>query len=119
MNAFCASEELDAFIVFCFSQPRKLGTENSNQKRSNLTGADQQRDLVRPKGHNPGREHSRRGFLGGKDQKTVFMDTFSCARPTSRLNDAQEAVRRCAAKQVWRWPKNQRQLHRAVAGGVS
>ena len=41
MNAFCASENFDAFIVFRFSQPGTLDAENSSQKRSSLLGADQ------------------------------------------------------------------------------
>jgi hypothetical protein len=41
MNAFCASENFDAFIAFRSSQPREIRTENSNSKRSSFRGADQ------------------------------------------------------------------------------
>ncbi|MBL8590803.1 MAG: CRISPR-associated endonuclease Cas3'' [Methylobacteriaceae bacterium] len=37
-NAFCASENFDAFIVFRSAQPRESGTENSNSKRSSSSG---------------------------------------------------------------------------------
>jgi hypothetical protein len=40
MNAFCASENLLAFIVFRSSQPRDSGAENSNLKRSSFVGSD-------------------------------------------------------------------------------
>ena len=40
MNAFCASENFDAFIVFRSSQPKESGAENSNSERSSLLGAD-------------------------------------------------------------------------------
>src|ERR1700735_5191149 len=41
MNAFCASENCDAFIVFRSSQPRENTAENSNSERSSFRGADQ------------------------------------------------------------------------------
>jgi hypothetical protein len=41
MNAFCASENCDAFIVFHSSQPRENTAENSNSERSSFRGADQ------------------------------------------------------------------------------
>lgn len=46
MNAFCASENLLAFIVFRSSQPRENDTENYNQKRSSLAGADHRMRLA-------------------------------------------------------------------------
>src|SRR6202034_2085312 len=44
MNAFCASENCDAFIVFRSSQPRENTAENSNSERSSFRGADQRKD---------------------------------------------------------------------------
>jgi len=41
MNAFCARENHDAFIVFRSSQPRDLGAENSSFKRTSSRGSDQ------------------------------------------------------------------------------
>jgi len=41
MNAFCASENLLAFIVFRSSQPGDDDAENSSLKRSSFVGADQ------------------------------------------------------------------------------
>ncbi|QNT68045.1 hypothetical protein [Defluviicoccus vanus] len=39
MNAFCASENFDAFIVFRSSRPRDVAAENSNHKGSSLRGS--------------------------------------------------------------------------------
>jgi hypothetical protein len=41
MNAFCASENCDAFIVFRSFPSLENAPENSNQKRSSLKGSDQ------------------------------------------------------------------------------
>lgn len=41
MNAFCASENCDAFIVFRSVPSQENAPENSNQKRSSLKGSDQ------------------------------------------------------------------------------
>jgi hypothetical protein len=41
MNAFCASENFEAFIVFRSSQPGENTAENSNPERSTFQGADQ------------------------------------------------------------------------------
>ncbi|RWX23441.1 hypothetical protein EHH54_38165 [Rhizobium leguminosarum] len=41
MNAFCASENCDAFIVFRSFPSQENAPENSNQKRSSLKGSDQ------------------------------------------------------------------------------
>jgi putative transposase len=41
MNAFWASENFEAFIVFRSSQPGENNAENSNSERSNFRGADQ------------------------------------------------------------------------------
>src|SRR5882757_4774550 len=41
MNAFWASENCDAFIVFRSSQPGENTAENSNSERSSFQGADQ------------------------------------------------------------------------------
>ena len=40
MNAFCASENFDAFIVFRSSQPKGKYPENSNSKWSSFQEAD-------------------------------------------------------------------------------
>ena len=40
MNAFCASENFDAFIALRSSQPKGSATEDSTQKRSSLRGVD-------------------------------------------------------------------------------
>ncbi|RSC41441.1 hypothetical protein EGT36_00325 [Agrobacterium sp. FDAARGOS_525] len=40
MNAFCASENCDAFIVFRSFPSQENAPENSNQKRSSLKGSD-------------------------------------------------------------------------------
>src|ERR1700722_18065018 len=40
MNAFCASENFEAFIVFRSSQPGEITAENSNSERSSFQGAD-------------------------------------------------------------------------------
>ena len=44
MNAFWASENCDAFILFRSSQPRENTAENSNSERSSFRGADQLRE---------------------------------------------------------------------------
>jgi hypothetical protein len=44
MNAFCASENLLAFIVFRSSQPEDDDAENSSLKRSSFVGADHRLD---------------------------------------------------------------------------
>ena len=41
MNAFCASENFEAFIVFRSSQPGENTAENSNSERPSFRGADQ------------------------------------------------------------------------------
>ncbi|KAB1119468.1 hypothetical protein F4V90_32005, partial [Neorhizobium galegae] len=41
MNAFCASENCDAFIVFRSFPSQENAPENSNQNRSSLKGSDQ------------------------------------------------------------------------------
>ncbi|TIN33738.1 MAG: hypothetical protein E5Y10_31780 [Mesorhizobium sp.] len=41
MNAFCASENFDAFIVFRSSQPRDVAAENSTFERSSFQGSEQ------------------------------------------------------------------------------
>src|SRR5579883_1968643 len=41
MNAFCASENFDAFIAPGPVQPHKNDRENSNQKQGSFWGADQ------------------------------------------------------------------------------
>lgn len=41
MNAFCASENCDTFIVFRSFPSQEKSTENSNQHRSSLKGLDQ------------------------------------------------------------------------------
>jgi len=40
MDAFCASENFDAFIVFRSSQPRDATAENSSFERSSLQGSE-------------------------------------------------------------------------------
>jgi hypothetical protein len=40
MNAFWASENFEAFIVFRSSQPRENNAENSNSERPSFRGAD-------------------------------------------------------------------------------
>ncbi|KAB1119538.1 hypothetical protein F4V90_31960 [Neorhizobium galegae] len=40
MNAFCASENCDAFIVFRSFPSQENAPENSNQNRSSLKGSD-------------------------------------------------------------------------------
>src|SRR5437016_8440234 len=40
INVFCASVNLDAFIVFHSSRPRKITVENSNFEWSNYPGAE-------------------------------------------------------------------------------
>ncbi|MGY6644833.1 MAG: hypothetical protein ACXIVD_06390, partial [Salinarimonas sp.] len=40
MNAFCASENFDAFIVFRSSQPTDITADNSSSEWSSLQGAD-------------------------------------------------------------------------------
>jgi len=40
MNAFCASVNFEAFIVFRSSQPEKNTAENSNSECSNYSGAE-------------------------------------------------------------------------------
>ncbi|PSM16464.1 hypothetical protein [Nitratireductor sp. StC3] len=44
MNAFCASENFDAFIVFRSSQPRDVTAENSSFERSSFQGSEQWED---------------------------------------------------------------------------
>jgi hypothetical protein len=53
MNAFCASENCDAFIVFRSFPSQENAPENSNQKRSSLKGSDHQQKRTRnsPLGH--------------------------------------------------------------------
>ncbi|MCG8440739.1 MAG: hypothetical protein MI723_02925 [Caulobacterales bacterium] len=41
MNAFCASENFDAFIAFRSSRPGKCSAENSNAQWPSLAGSDQ------------------------------------------------------------------------------
>jgi hypothetical protein len=41
MNAFCASENFDAFIVFRSSQPGDVSAENSSFERSSFQGSEQ------------------------------------------------------------------------------
>uniref|UniRef100_UPI0028A92732 hypothetical protein n=1 Tax=Paracoccus jeotgali TaxID=2065379 RepID=UPI0028A92732 len=41
MNAFCASENFDAFMSFRSSPSREIVAENSSFKRSSLRGSDQ------------------------------------------------------------------------------
>jgi hypothetical protein len=43
MNAFCASENFDAFIVLRSSQPGDVTAENSSSERSSFRGSDQSR----------------------------------------------------------------------------
>jgi hypothetical protein len=40
MNAFCASENFEAFIVFRSSQPGENNAENSSSERPSFRGAD-------------------------------------------------------------------------------
>src|ERR1700733_8776627 len=45
MNAFCASENCDAFIVFRSSQPGENTAENSSFERSSFQGADHELNM--------------------------------------------------------------------------
>ena len=47
MNAFCASENFNAFIVFRSSQPRDVTAENSNYERSSFQGSEHTPHLLR------------------------------------------------------------------------
>jgi hypothetical protein len=46
MNAFCASENFESFIVFRSSQPMGNDAENSSSKRSSFKGSDHTRAVI-------------------------------------------------------------------------
>src|ERR1700733_8766945 len=83
INAFCASENFEAFIAFRSSQPGENTAENSSSKRPNFRGADH-------KYYNEDRLH---GAIGNKTP-VCLMTPAGASSPPARQKSENSSFRR-------------------------